>query len=279
VAELQQLEVGGGVVARVQPGSGTKVLWIHGYTLDSSSWREMWGRLPGWHHFGLDLPAHGASAPIGAVDDLSALGRSVAAFCKAQEIRHVVALSFGTLTAIQAAIEAPDWFHAMVLGAPTLAGGPSDPRVSASYFTLHQLYKTAGPGEVMRAAWMSCIAWKGIVELPALHSELGAIVERHQWTELAEWGILRLLQPPQNEDQLGRIQAPVLILIGDRDLPAFHTCADILLRTVPTCARVILKDTDHLCMLQSPEPSALHIEDHLRAYGASAPREPLEEAG
>jgi pimeloyl-ACP methyl ester carboxylesterase len=131
----------------------------------------------------------------------------------------------------------------------------------------------------MKAAWMSCVAWRGIDEQPALREELGALVERHQWTELAEWGILRLLQPPQEEEDLRRIRAPLLILIGDRDLPAFHTCADILERNVPRCRRTTLENTDHLCMLQSPEPSALHIEDHLCANGASAPGEALEAAG
>jgi 3-oxoadipate enol-lactonase len=264
------MDVGGGVVAHARPSSGTKVLWIHGYTLDSASWREMWRRLPGWHHVGLDLPAHGASAPIGPDDDLRQLGQRVAAFCREQEIRHVVALSFGTLTATQAAIEAPDWFQAMVLGAPTLAGGPSDPQVAASYFQLHQLYRTVGPGPAMKAAWMSCIAWKGIDELPELREELGALVAAHQWTEIAEWGITRLLQPPQAEDDLRRIQTPLRILIGDRDLPAFHAAAEVLMRTVPRCDHIVLEDTDHLCMLQSPEPSARHIESHLRAHGASA---------
>jgi 3-oxoadipate enol-lactonase len=270
VAELTRLDVGGGVVAHALPAAGTKVLWIHGYTLDSRSWREMWSRLPGWQHIGLDLPAHGASGPIGPEDDLRQLGQRVAAFCKAQEIRHVVALSFGTLTATQAALEEPEWFQAMVLGAPTLAGGPSDPRVAASYWTLHQLHKAGTPAAQMKAAWMSCIAWKGIDELPELREELGTLVEQHEWTELAEWGIMRLLNPAQDEEDLRRIQTPVLVLIGDRDLPCFHTSADVLGGTVPRYAKVILENTDHLCMLQSPAPSAAHIEAHLRAHGASA---------
>jgi 2-succinyl-6-hydroxy-2,4-cyclohexadiene-1-carboxylate synthase len=278
VGDLVQLDVGGGVRACVQPGAGTKVLWIHGYTLDSRSWREMWRRLPGWYHIGLDLPGHGVSAPIGAEDDLRLLGERVAAFCREQEIRHVVALSFGTLTATQAAIAAPEWFDAIVLGAPTLAGGPSDPRVAASYWALHQIYKTTGPGPEMKAVWMDCIAWHGIDELPELREELGALVLEHQWTELAEWGILKLLQPAQTEEELKRIRTPVLILIGDRDLPAFHTCADILERTVAGCCRVTLANTDHLCMLQSPEPSAAEIEAHLCRHGATALERRLESA-
>jgi 2-succinyl-6-hydroxy-2,4-cyclohexadiene-1-carboxylate synthase len=266
VAEWIRLDVADGLAARALPGPGTKVLWIHGYTLDSRSWREMWRRLPGWQHIGLDLPAHGDSAPIGPTDDLRQLGRKVIGFCREQDIRHVVALSFGTLTAIQAAIEAPAYFHSLVLGAPTLAGGPSDPEVGMTYSRLQHLYSTTGPGPEMKAIWMSCIAWNGIETQPALREELGQLVADHGWTELDDWAILRLLQPAHDVQDLRRIRTPVLILIGDHDLPAFHACADILEREVPRCARVTLEDTGHLCMLQSPAPSAAAIEAHLRAH-------------
>ena len=266
MAETERLQVADGIVARAQPGPGSKVLWIHGYTLDSSSWREMWRRLPGWHHIGLDLPAHGDSADIGPEDDLRQLGRKVVDFCRAQDIHHVVALSFGTLTATQAAIEAPDYFKSMVLGAPSLAGGPSDAEVGATYWKLHQLYKTVGPGPEMKATWMACIAWNGIERHPELREELGQLVADHRWTELDNWAIHRLLQPAHDDADLRRIRTPILVVIGDGDLPAFHTCAGILERELPDCVRVTLRDTGHLCMLQSPEPSAIAIERHLRAH-------------
>src|SRR3954463_5177380 len=118
----------------------------------------------------------------------------------------------------------------------------------------------------MAATWMSCIAWKGIEALPSLRAQLASVVESHQWSEFEEWRILRLLQPPQLEDDLRSIRTPMLILIGDMDLPAFHACAAILERVVPRCERVTLADTHHLCMLESPAASAAAIERHLRAH-------------
>ena len=41
-------------------GDGPAVVWIDGYTMDSTSWSELWGLLPGWRHLGIDLPGHGA---------------------------------------------------------------------------------------------------------------------------------------------------------------------------------------------------------------------------
>ena len=80
MAERFVTQIGPGLAARVQ-GEGTKVLWLHGYTLDSSSWREMWRRLPGFCHVGLDLPGHGGSAPVGPHDNLHVLARRVADVC------------------------------------------------------------------------------------------------------------------------------------------------------------------------------------------------------
>jgi pimeloyl-ACP methyl ester carboxylesterase len=256
----------------IQPGEGSKVLWIHGYTLDSSSWREMWGRLPGWCHIGLDLPGHGGSAPISPSDDLRSLGRQVADICLRQDIQHIVSLSFGTMTATQVLIEEPDHFRSVVLGAPTLAGGPSDPDVGATYGQLQKLYSTVGPGPEMTATWMSCIAWEGINEQPALREQLGRLVESHRWTEFQDWRILRLIQPPQREEDLAKIATPMLILIGDLDLPAFHACASLLERTVTRCERVPLADTHHLCMLETPGPSAAAIERHLRSHDRPRPQ-------
>jgi 2-succinyl-6-hydroxy-2,4-cyclohexadiene-1-carboxylate synthase len=265
VTERLVTQIAPGLAARVQ-GEGTKVLWLHGYTLDSSSWREMWRRLPGYCHVGLDLPGHGGSAPVGPQDNLHVLARRVADVCLDQGIRHIVALSFGTLTATQVVLEEPDHFRSLVLAAPTLAGGPQDPEVGLAYSKLAVLHRGGARGREMRDAWMSCIAWNGIEKNPALREELGLLVERHPWRELEDWAMLRLMHPPHREEDLRRIRTPTLILIGDLDLPAFHQSAGILERSLPSCRRVDLADTHHLCILESPGLSAGPIREHLLAH-------------
>jgi pimeloyl-ACP methyl ester carboxylesterase len=269
VADRLVPEIAPGLAARVQ-GEGTKVLWLHGYTLDSSSWREMWRRLPGFCHVGLDLPGHGGSAPVGPHDNLHVLARRVADVCVEQGIRHIVALSFGTLTATQVMLEEPDHFLSLVLAAPTLAGGPQDPQVGMEYSKLAMLHRAGARGPEMRDAWMSCIAWNGIEKYPALREELGLLVERHPWRELEDWSMLRLMQPPHREEDLRSITVPTLILIGDLDLPAFHESAGILERNLRNVRRVDLTDTHHLCILESPGQCEGPIREHLRAHDRPA---------
>lgn len=265
MAERLVAQIAPGLAARIE-GEGPKVLWLHGYTLDSSSWREMWRRLRGFCHVGLDLPGHGGSAPVGPDDNLHVLGRRVADVCLEQGISHIVALSFGTLTATQVVLEEPDHFRSLVLAAPTLAGGPQDPEVGVAYAELAQLHRRGARGPEMRDAWMSCIAWNGIEENPALREELGLLVERHAWRELEDWAMLRLMHPPHQEEDLRRVTTPTLILIGDQDLPAFHASAGILERCLPSCRRVDLPDTHHLCILESPGLAEGPIREHLLAH-------------
>jgi pimeloyl-ACP methyl ester carboxylesterase len=40
-----------------EAGRGPAVLWIHGYTMDSSVWAELWERLPGWRTSAWTCPA------------------------------------------------------------------------------------------------------------------------------------------------------------------------------------------------------------------------------
>jgi pimeloyl-ACP methyl ester carboxylesterase len=261
-----------GIAGRIEPGEGDKVLWLHGYTLDSSSWGEMWRQLPGWHHIGMDLPGHGASAPMAGAWDLRDLGRRLGEYCVRERVRHIVALSFGTITAIQIAIEYPDAFDSLVLGAPSLAGGPQDQETGAVYMKLYEVYHRVGPGLEMRDTWMTAIAWRGVERVNGLQESLGGLVARHSWAELGTFSMRRhFARPPQTESDLRRIGIPVLILVGDQELPAFRECADILERVLPSASRRELPDTGHLCMLQSPGPSAQWIGEHLRAHAVEPP--------
>jgi 3-oxoadipate enol-lactonase len=269
VGDPTPVELMAGIGGRIQPGHGDKVLWLHGYTVDSSSWTEMWRRLPGWHHIGVDLPGHGASAPIRDGVNLQVLARWLGEYCQAEDVRHVVALSFGTQTATQMAIEYPTFFASMVLGAPSLPGGPQDPEVGVTYSRLHQLYHAAGRGPVLTTLWMNCVAWEGIEKVPGLEPALRALVARHRWDELRNGAMIHFLQPLQREEALRRIGAPVLLLVGEFELPAFRACADILEASLPRCQRHELPDTHHLCMLESPHLAAPLIETHLRRHAAA----------
>jgi len=271
LSELPVVQIADGIAGRIRPGPGDQVLWLHGYTGDSSSWGDMWNRLPGWHHIGIDFPGHGASCPMSEAGDLPALGRRLGQLCVDRGIRHIVALSFGTMTAIQIAIEFPTYFSTIVLSAPSLAGGPQEPDIQQTYMRLFQLYYTVGAGPQMRDTWMGCRVWNGLDKVPGLKEELATLVDRHSWDEMRSFAMRNLVQPAQTESDLERVQAAVQIIIGDREMQTVRANAEMLANALPRSERHELFDSDHLCMLQWPDVSARLIDAHLRKHAAHPP--------
>lgn len=272
-ADEERLDFGDGLVARVRRGPGEPVLWIHGYTIDSSSWADLWGLLPGFCHIGVDLPGHGASRDLRRDEDLPALGRTLGLLAQQWQARHMVALSLGTVIALQVAIEFPCWFSSLVLGATSLAGGPQDPEVERRYEAMAALYQEQGTGPHLRDLWMNSPPdlFKGAEGQPDLWRRLSALVGAHRFTELADFAMRRLTSPPQREADLRRIEARTLVFLGEEEMGAFRRCGEIIRRSVPRCERRYLPGVGHLCLLEAPQQVAAPIAAHLAGERAATP--------
>ncbi len=255
-----------GIQGRIQPGLGDRILWIHGYTLDSSSWGELWRQLPDYQHIGIDLPGHGASAAIDPTMDLRSLGIKLANLCSEQEIQHIIALSFGTITAIQTALEFHGELASLTLAAPAIAGGPQDSYMAQVYGELFQLNMQGADPKNLGDKWLSCRAWDGLDDLPGLRTALSSLVWKHSWAELQSFAIRQFTFPEQPASALQGIIAPTLVLVGQREMLAYRQCAEILAQTLPNCRLQELPNVDHLCLLQAPDDSAKLIAAHLRQF-------------
>jgi pimeloyl-ACP methyl ester carboxylesterase len=253
-----------GLSARVQPGSGPKVIWLHGYTLNSSVWLPLWQRLPGWTHIGIDLPGHGASMPADGTDRLRHWAERIAGLAAAEEAEHLVGFSFGGLVALQVAIDFPDMFRSLTLASPALAGGPVDPDAEARNRALHRLYRERGSGPWMTELWMSSPPpiFAGAAGHPALYRKLHHLVDNYCWPDLEEHVMDRLVETPQDIGRLQSLPCPTLVLIGEEDMTSFKRTAEMIYRAVPGCRRIYVTGAGHLCLLELPEVTASIVEDH-----------------
>jgi pimeloyl-ACP methyl ester carboxylesterase len=235
-------------------GTGPAVLWIHGYTMDSSLWGDLWDLLPGFRHIGVDLPGHGASGPLPAGLTLPSLAAEVATLARSADASRVVALSFGTIVGLQLAIDAPDLVQRLIVGAPTICGWPTEPGISERYKQLGMLRRFTGPGEQMAELWMSSPPdiFRGTERHPRLRGQIRSVVVRHSWVELTNGRMRPLTEYVQDVTALGRIAADTLVVIGDEDMPAYHGHARTLCSAVPRCQSVTLPDAGHLCLLERP---------------------------
>ena len=251
--------------AFTEAGKGNKILWLHGYTLDSTIWQEIWAYLPGFGHIAIDLPGHGQSAPMEAGEDLVKLARRIGQFALDREIRHVVGLSFGATVALQIAIQFPQSFETYVLASPGLGGGPTDRAAQSRNLEIERLFQVRGFGRWIADLWVQSPPdiFTGAQRNRDLWESLFAVIESHKWLELESTtmrGMMNLVQPTH---AIGRIESRMLLLVGDSDIPAFKRSAEIILRAARWATRVYVGDCGHLTLLEDPKSCARLIRAHL----------------
>jgi pimeloyl-ACP methyl ester carboxylesterase len=253
-------------------GSGPTVLWVHGYTMDSTLWRPLWELLPGLRHLGVDLPGHGGSEPLEPGTTLPALAARVLDVARAEGATRWAGLSFGSTVVLQMALEAPESVDRLVLGAPTPAGGPPDPAARKRYIEMLMLRRMRGAEAAGGLAdlWMSAPPdiFRGTERHPALRARIRAVVARHSWAELDNGAMAALSSQVHSPGDLARIRAQTLALTGSADMPVFHANAALLAGAVPRCRTGVVPDSGHLPFLERPEevagPLAAQLADPVR---------------
>lgn len=259
-----------GLALHLSRTEGEGVLWIHGYTLDSTIWSRLWEELPGWRHAGVDLAGHGQSRGLRSDDTLTSLARMVVRIAQHHELRHLVGLSFGGMVALQAAIEAPGTFASLALGSSAVAGGPTDTDAATRNLQISHLYRERGAGRWLGELWMHSPSdiFKGATRHPALWNALAEVVGRHRWSELATNQMDQLTQPSQLS-RLPSIVCPTLLLVGEDDMATFKRCAQLLWRALPECERIYVPSAGHLGLLEAPAAVAPSLSAHWRAARAT----------
>ena len=72
------------------------------------------------------------------------------------------------------------------------------------------------------------------------------------------------LNPPAAE-RLHEITAPVLVIVGDEDVPTIFHAVDLLMEKVPHAKKAVIHDSAHLPNLEHPEEFNRLVLDFLLA--------------
>lgn len=246
-------------------GRGPAVLWLHGYTMDRTLWQPLLELLPGFRHVCVDLPGHGRSRPLSGDETLPGLAARIAAIAEAADARRIVALSFGSAVALQLAASYPQLVTRLAIAAPTISGAPPAAGVIARERQLALLYRMTGPGAQMTKLWMASPPdiFRGARDHPELQGRLRAVIDGHSWAEIGSGAMRSLAEHVHTDEELGRISAATLVLVGDRDMPSFCANAARLATVVPDCTVVTMRDAGHLCLLERPGQAAAPLAAHL----------------
>lgn len=247
-------------------GDGEAVVWLHGYAMDSRVWSELWSLLPGFRHIGIDLPGHGSSRPLHGRESLPRIAEDLHSIASAAAARRVIALSFGTMFALELAAIAGEEIDQLLIAAPSVAGSSADPAAQRKNAELQRLYREKGPGSHLTHVWLCPPPdiFTGVRKLnPAMLARIKRIADSHSWDELKAGTLRPVVDQPQSRATIAKIKAQTTIIAGEQDIPVFLKNAHWLKRVIPRADIVHLAGAGHLPLLELPESCAPLLNERL----------------
>ena len=223
------------------PEGTPAIVFLHAGGLSSKSWLPVIDRLPDFHCLAPDLPEQGRSRDIpysiaGSADEVAEIIRQRAPAKKA----HLVALSLGGPVALTLLQTAPELIDHVVLSGSSghfpgwLAG------VGKATIWMYRLYNR---DYLIRQT----IRQHGILDEYAnlvredIDRSTSPNFMRHYMSELAAW------QLPE------RIEQPLLILVGEKEVRAARSIAKGYLERYPTARGFLVPNARHAWCLQNPD--------------------------
>ena len=163
---------------------------------------------------------------------------------------HIVGNSLGGALAITFAILHPERVRSL-----TVVGSGADgfryPQSDIEAITEVIALMRGGRKEEALTQWLANPMLAVVNTQPAVRQKVERMVRENVgiWT-MPAWPQQPLT--PSARERLGRIQVPVLVVIGDRDAASVRRFADSTARMIPNAERVVLKETDHLPHMEKP---------------------------
>lgn len=251
-----------------------RVAWVPGYTMSSQVWREIWEELPDFAHTGVDLPGHGREARTPMPATLSEWAEHVVHRMRATGARDLVGLSFGSSVALQAALEFPGDIDRLVLAAPTLSGRVDDPHARAKYLSMATAMFRGVSGRELTDLWMADppAIFTGLRRHPHRFEAVAGAVETHRFTELRTGAMATLARTRQDADDLRDCGIPVLLLVGDQDMPLYLANAEEIADRARSASLIRMPTCGHLPLLEEPRAAAQHLREFLTPSRFPRPR-------
>jgi pimeloyl-ACP methyl ester carboxylesterase len=242
-------------------GIDDRILWLHGYTMDTRVWEEIWDAAPGFGHIGVNLPGHGPSLLPSPPEGLRDLALRLNELAHHMNVHHLVGLSFGGMIACQMAIEHPTYYKTLISASAILTGVPPDHDVKAKHGELITLYRSRGRGPWLTELWMRSPPniFRSAEANPALFNRLREIIDEHKWLELQTGANRALTAHIQTPEDLKTIEARTLAIVGADDLPAAITSAALIKNSVSNSQLRSIEGAGHLALLERPQECAAYM--------------------
>jgi pimeloyl-ACP methyl ester carboxylesterase len=252
-AQRQYADVNGTRIYYEAAGSGSAVVLIHGWALNSEWWDDQLAGLAGAHRvIRYDRRGFGRSPGL---PDVTADPADLAALLTHLGIEraHVVGHSQGGVVALGFAVNYPDRTGALILygSGPPFDFGVPPGADSLPFGQLAIAARTSGVDSVWRI-----LAHHPIQQHDRLSPEAVARVDRikaaYTAADLKSDARPSGQTPPATLAQLAGIRAPTLVLTGDAEIPYLRLVADTFAATIPGARRVVIPGGGHMLSLSRP---------------------------
>jgi pimeloyl-ACP methyl ester carboxylesterase len=232
-------------------GEGPAVVLIHGFGLDMRMWDPQVGPLAArFRVVRYDCRGFGASGPFDPAVPYTHAGDLVALLDHLDIGEAVLAgLSFGGRVALQTALAASDRVCGLALLDAVLDGVPWDPESARA---LEEVARRVQAGGMLagREAWLAHPLFAVIRERPDLAGALAAMVAGYPGQHWLGQDSHRQTRPPI--DVLEGVAGPVLVAVGERDVPGFREMSAVLARRIPGAIYRVVADAGHMINMEQP---------------------------
>jgi 3-oxoadipate enol-lactonase len=248
-------------------GDGPTVVLVHGFGLDMRMWDPQAEHLAArFRVLRYDCRGFGASGPFDPAVSYTHAGDLLALLDHLGIASAALAgLSFGGRVVMQAALAAPERVAGLILLDAVLDGVPWDP---PSAEALDEAARQAQNRGLLagRAAWLAHPLFAAARQQPEVASSLAAMVagypgqhwlgrDPHQQTQ------------PRPLDALEELAMPVLVAVGERDVPGFLEMSAVLARRIPGARYQVIPGAGHMTSMERPAA----VSDLLAAFLGQLP--------
>jgi 3-oxoadipate enol-lactonase len=233
-------------------GEGPAVLLIHGFGLDMRMWDPQVRPLAErFRTVRYDCRGFGASGPFDPAIGYTHPGDLLALLDHLGIERAVLAgLSFGGRVAMQAALAAPERVAGLILLDAVLDGVPWDPGSAEALDETARQARARGL-RAGRAAWLAHPLFAAARREPEAGNSLAAMVAGYPGQH---W----IAHDPHQQDgqrpidALEQLALPVLVAVGEQDVPGFLEMSAVLARRIPGAQYRVVAGAGHMINMERP---------------------------
>lgn len=250
-------------------GSGQPLLLISGFTAQASGWHDPFLGLLQQQYSTIRYSHRGTGTSDRLTGDigLSDLAEDAAGLLTALGIEraHVLGVSMGGMIAQELALNHPKRVLSLALGCTTCSGGSQSRREGGAVPAPPEAIAllTPEPGlsreEQVRRSWP-------VVTTPEFLAKRADVMEERLRRSLinptpVETAMRQMaaVQAWDSFDRLPQVQAPTLVIHGDRDVLVPVANAQVLKARIPGAEQHIVKGAGHLFTFEFPEESAAAV--------------------